>query len=316
MFPHTHKEKYKLYIGRFAPTPSGPLHFGSIISALASYLDAKNNNGQWKVRIDDIDSPRVMKGAESSILKNLESLGLFWDDKISRQSENIKEYKNILEMLKSKNLTYNCNCSRKQIAISNQSDLNEPFYNNHCRSMHHPSSSKSAIRLIANYKSTNFIDRAQGAQFNNANNLIGDIIIKRSDQIYAYQLAVVIDDQLQSVTNIVRGTDLLNSTIKQHYINNLLNFPDKTYMHIPIATINNRKLSKGNGDKLNNSNFSLILIEGLKFLRQKIKKDFKEASPREILKYAVKNWDSAPLQKIKNIELNPSQRLIVDNAHT
>ena len=316
MFPHTHKEKYKLYIGRFAPTPSGPLHFGSIITALASYLDAKNNNGQWKVRIDDIDSPRIMKGAESTILKNLESLGLFWDDKISRQSENIKEYKNIVEMLKSENLTYNCNCSRKKIVISNQSNLSEPIYNNYCRGMRHPSSSKSAIRLIANYKSTNFIDRAQGPQLNNANNLIGDIIIKRADQVYAYQLAVVIDDQLQSVTNIVRGTDLLNSTIKQHYINNLLNFPDKTYMHIPIATINNRKLSKGNGDKLNNSNFSLILIEGLKFLRQKIKKDFKEANPREILKYAVENWDSTPLQKIKNIELNSSLRVIVDNAHT
>ena len=305
-----------MYIGRFAPTPSGPLHFGSIITALASYLDAKHNNGQWKVRIDDIDSPRIAEGAESTILKNLESLGLFWDDKISRQSENIKEYNDILEMLKSRYLTYNCNCSRKHIAISNQSDLKEPTYNNHCRSMRHPSSSKSAIRLIADYKSIQFIDRTQGPQFTDINNSVGDFIIKRSDQLYAYQLAVVIDDQLQSVTNIVRGTDLLNSTIKQYYINNLLNFPEKIYMHRPIATINNRKLSKGNGDKLNNSNFSSILIEGLKFLRQKIKKDFKEASPREILKYAVKNWDSAPLQKIKNIELNPSQRLIVDNAHT
>jgi len=305
-----------LYIGRFAPTPSGPLHFGSIITALASYLDAKHNNGQWKVRIDDIDSPRVTKGSESAILKNLESLGLFWDDKISRQSENIKEYRNILEMLKNKNLTYNCNCSRKQIAISNQSVLNDPTYNNHCRSMQHAASSKSAIRLITNYKSTNFIDRTQGLQSHNANNLIGDFIIKRSDQVYAYQLAVVIDDHLQSVTNIVRGADLLSSTIKQYYINNLLNFPEKTYMHIPIATINNQKLSKSNGDKLIDNNFSLILIEGLKFLKQKIKKDIEDASPREILKYAAKNWDFTPLQQIKNIELSSNQRQIVDNAHT
>ena len=303
-----------MYIGRFAPTPSGPLHFGSIITALASYLDAKHNNGQWKVRIDDIDSPRIAEGAESTILKNLESLGLFWDDKISRQSENIKEYNDILEMLKSRNLTYNCNCSRKQIAISNQSDLKEPTYNNHCRSMRHPSSSKSAIRLIADYKSTNFIDRIQG--FQSDNNLIDDFIIKRSDQLYAYQLAVVIDDHLQSVTNIVRGADLLSSSIKQYYINNLLKFPEKTYMHIPIATINNRKLSKGNGDKVNNNNFSLILIEGLKFLKQKIEKDIEDASPREIIKYAVKNWDTVPLQKIKDIELNPNQRVIADNAHT
>jgi glutamyl-Q tRNA(Asp) synthetase len=303
-----------LYIGRFAPTPSGPLHFGSIITALASYLDAKHNNGQWKVRIDDIDSPRIAEGAESTILKNLESLGLFWDDKISRQSENIKEYNDILEMLKSRNLTYNCNCSRKQIAISNQSDLKEPTYNNHCRSMRHPSSSKSAIRLIADYKSTNFIDGIQG--FQSDNNLIDDFIIKRSDQLYAYQLAVVIDDHLQSVTNIVRGADLLSSTIKQYYINNLLKFPEKTYMHIPIATINNQKLSKSNGDKLNNNNFSLILIEGLKFLKQKVKKNIEDASPREILKYASENWDLAPLRQIKNIELSSNQRLIVDNTHT
>jgi glutamyl-Q tRNA(Asp) synthetase len=303
-----------LYIGRFAPTPSGPLHFGSIITALASYLDAKHNNGQWKVRIDDIDSPRIAEGAESTILKNLESLGLFWDDKISRQSENIKEYNDILEMLKSRNLTYNCNCSRKQIAISNQSDLKEPTYNNHCRSMRHPSSSKSAIRLIADYKSTNFIDRIQG--FQSDNNLIDDFIIKRSDQLYAYQLAVVIDDHLQSVTNIVRGADLLSSSIKQYYINNLLKFPEKSYAHIPIAIINNQKLSKSNGDKLNNDNFSLILIEGLKFLKQKVKKNIEDASPREILKYASENWDLAPLRQIKNIELSSNQRLIVDNTHT
>jgi glutamyl-Q tRNA(Asp) synthetase len=305
-----------LYIGRFAPTPSGPLHFGSIITAIASYLDAKQNNGKWKVRIDDIDSPRIIEGADSLILKNLESLGLFWDDKISRQSENLQEYKNVLEMLKSKNLTYNCNCSRKQIALSNQSDFNEPIYNNHCRFMQHPLSNKSAIRLITDYKSTQFIDRTQGTQHNDIDNSIGDFIIKRSDQIYSYQLAVVIDDQLQSVTNIVRGADLLNSTIKQYYINKLLNFPEKTYMHIPIATINNRKLSKGNGDKVNNNNFSLILIEGLKFLKQKIEKDIEDASPREIIKYAVKNWDTVPLQKIKDIELNSSQRLIADSTHT
>lgn len=305
-----------MYIGRFAPTPSGPLHFGSIVTALASYLDAKHNNGQWKVRIDDIDSPRILEGAESNILKNLESLGLFWDDKIFRQSENIIEYKNVLEMLNSKNLTYNCNCSRKKIIESNLSDTDELIYNNYCRNKHYPSSNKSSIRLIANYESTNFTDRAQGLQRYNVNNPISDFVIKRSDQLYAYQFTVVIDDQLQSVNNIVRGTDLLSSTIKQHYINTLLSYSEKTYMHIPIALINNRKLSKGNGDKLNNNNFSLILVEGLKFLKQKIKKDIEDGSPEEIIKYAVQNWDTTPLQKLKNIELSSNQRLIVDDVRT
>ena len=305
-----------MYIGRFAPTPSGPLHFGSIITALASYLDAKNNNGLWKIRIDDVDSPRVMKGAELSILNTLENLGLFWDGEISRQSENIKEYKKILEILNKKNLTYNCECSRKQITISNPSAVDEPIYNNHCRNKQNQSSNKSAVRLISNYELTNFIDKTQGSQSHNINNPIGDFIIKRSDQLYAYQLAVVIDDELQSITNVVRGTDLLSSTIRQKYINNILNFSEKIYMHIPIAKINNQKLSKGNGDKLNTNNLSLILIESLKFLKQKIQKGIEDASPREILKYAVKNWDATPLQKIKNIELSSNQRLIVDNAHT
>ena len=305
-----------MYIGRFAPTPSGPLHFGSIITALASYLDAKDNNGLWKIRIDDVDSPRVIKGAELSILNTLENLGLFWDGEISRQSENIKEYKKILEILNKKNLTYNCECSRKQITISNPSAVDEPIYNNHCRNKQNQSSNKSAVRLISNYELTNFIDKTQGSQSHNINNPIGDFIIKRSDQLYAYQLAVVIDDELQSITNVVRGTDLLSSTIRQKYINNILNFSEKIYMHIPIAKINNQKLSKGNGDKLNTNNLSLILIESLKFLKQKIQKGIEDASPREILKYAVKNWDVTPLQKIKNIELSSNQRLIVDNAHT
>ena len=305
-----------MYIGRFAPTPSGPLHFGSIITALASYLDAKNNNGLWKIRIDDIDSPRVMKGAELSILNALENLGLFWDGKISRQSENIKEYKKILEVLNKKNLTYNCECSRKQIAISNPPAVDEPIYNNHCRNKQNQSSNKSAVRLISNYELTNFIDKTQGSQSHNINNPIGDFIIKRSDQLYAYQLAVVIDDELQSITNIVRGTDLLSSTIKQKYINNILNFSEKIYMHIPIAKINNQKLSKGNGDKLNTNNLSLILIESLKFLKQKIQKGIEDASPEEVLKYASKNWDTKPLQQIDNIELNLNQRQIVGNVHT
>jgi glutamyl-Q tRNA(Asp) synthetase len=305
-----------LYIGRFAPTPSGPLHFGSIVTALASYLDAKHNKGKWKIRIDDIDSPRILKGAELSILKSLESLSLFWDGKISRQSSNIKEYDQNFEILYKKNLTYNCHCSRKKIATLNSSNFNEPVYNNQCRDMKYASSNSTAVRLISNYESTNFIDRVQGLQSQKIKNLIGDFLIKRSDQLYAYQLAVVIDDELQSVNNIVRGADLLSSTIKQCYINNLLNFPEKTYTHIPIATLNYQKLSKGNGDKLKTVNLSSILIEGLKFLNQKIHKNMDDASTEEILLYASENWDIKSLKQTHYIELSSNQRLIVDNAQT
>ena len=172
------------------------------------------------------------------------------------------------------------------------------------------------MRIIANFTSTNFLDRAQGFQAHKSDSLTGDFIIKRSDQIYAYQLTAVIDDELQSVTDIVRGSDLLNSTIKQHYINTLLNFPEKNFMHIPVASINNRKLSKGNGDKINTKNWSLVLIEGLKFLKQKIQKDMEDAKPEEILKYASKNWDIKPLQNHNSIELDSNQRSFVDNIHT
>ena len=305
-----------MYIGRFAPTPSGPLHFGSIVAALASYLDARHNKGLWKIRIDDIDSPRIVDGAELSILKSLETLGLVWDGKISRQSENINEYNHNFEILIRKNLTYNCQCTRKKIANSNKSSIDEPVYNNNCRNKQYPSSENSAVRLISDYEATNFIDRAQGLQSHNFKNSTGDFIIKRSDQLYAYQLAVVIDDELQSVNNIVRGSDLLNSTIKQRYINNLLNFSKKTYMHIPIATVDYKKLSKGNGDKLKTHNISSILIEGLKFLNQKIKKNIGDASNEEILLHAVENWDTRFLEQVNCIELNSNQRLIVDNAHT
>jgi glutamyl-Q tRNA(Asp) synthetase len=307
-----------LYIGRFAPTPSGPLHFGSIVTALASFLDAKHNKGIWKIRIDDIDTPRVVKDAELSILKNLENLGLFWDDKIFKQSENIEEYKNNFEILSKKNLTYNCQCTRKKIAKLNQSitNIDEPIYNNYCRNKKYPSSNISSVRLITNYATTNFLDKTQGFQANNINNKTGDFIIKRSDQVYSYQLATVIDDELQSITNIVRGSDLLSSTIKQHYINTLLDFSKKNYMHIPIATINNKKISKGNGDKLNTNDWSLIIIEGLKFLKQNIQKNMEDACPEEILKYASKNWNIKPLKQINSIELNFNQRSFVDNIHT
>ena len=305
-----------MYIGRFAPTPSGPLHFGSVVAALASYLDAKHNKGLWKIRIDDIDLPRILDGAEISILKNLENLGLLWDGEISRQSENIKEYNHNFEILNEKNLTYNCQCTRKEIAILNSSNINEPSYNNKCRNKQHSSSNNSAVRLISNYESTKFIDRAQGLQLDKPKNITGDFIVKRSDQLYAYQLAVVIDDELQSVNNIVRGADLLSSTIKQVYINNLLNFSKKTYMHIPVATMNHKKLSKSNADKLKTLNSESILIEALKFLNQKIEKNIEDASNEEILLYATNNWNIKCIEQRNFIELNSNQQLVVDNVHT
>lgn len=305
-----------MYIGRFAPTPSGPLHFGSVVAALASYLDAKHNKGLWKIRIDDIDLPRISDGAEISILKNLENLGLFWDGEISRQSENIKEYSHNFEILNEKNLTYNCQCTRKEIAILNSSNINEPSYNNNCRNKQHPSSNNSAVRLISNYGPTKFIDRVQGLQLDKPKNITGDFIVKRSDQLYAYQLAVVIDDELQSINNIVRGADLLSSTIKQVYINNLLNFSKKTYMHIPVATMNHKKLSKSNADKLKTLNSESILIEALKFLNQKIEKNIEDASNEEILLYATNNWNIKCIEQRNFIELNSNQQLVVDNVHT
>ena len=299
-----------MYIGRFAPTPSGPLHFGSVVTAIASYLDAKAHQGKWLVKIDDIDQPRVAKGAENSILKSLELLGLEWDDKLSHQSERIEFYQNYLETLKENGHLYLCSCSRKTIHALGKNGLDGIIYNGACRNMGHTDSTKNAYRVKVNNSFLMIEDLVQGKIRQNLANDIGDFIIKRSDQIFAYQFAVVVDNYIDNLTHLFRGNDLINSLSRQRYLHQLLGFPFPISLHIPLASMHQKKLSKGHGDKISiKGNETALWVEALKFLGQPILPEYASSNIKEIIPEAIKKWSINHIPKSTSIE-------VVENIHT
>ena len=299
-----------MYIGRFAPTPSGPLHFGSIVTAIASYLDAKAHRGKWLVKIDDIDKPRVLKVAENSILQSLELLGLNWDGKLSHQSERIESYQYYLDVLNKKDHLYLCSCSRKTIQASGKNGLDGIIYNGACRNKVHTDFFKNAYRVKVNNSLLVLKDQIQGKIKQNLAKDIGDFIVKRSDQIFAYQFAVVIDNYLDKITHICRGNDLINSLPRQQYLHQLLSFNFPISLHIPKATKNQKKLSKGHGDRLSiKGNESALWVEALKFLGQPIEDEFISLNVKEIIPEAIKNWSVDYIPKSTSIE-------VVGNIHT
>jgi len=234
------------YRGRFAPSPSGPLHFGSLVCALASYLDAKANHGKWLVRIEDIDPPREQKGASESILETLQAHGLFWDEELLYQSSRSEAYQKTLAYFLENNLAYRCACTRKRL-------LDLPgVYDGYCLNTRPQKNQAAALRL--NLKSclrqihskTSFIDLIQGEQSDSLKQT-GDFVIHRKDGLFAYQLAVVIDDIAQEITRVVRGVDLLDTTSQQLYLFQLLGRSQPQYAHIPVLVdTTGNKLSKQN----------------------------------------------------------------------
>jgi glutamyl-Q tRNA(Asp) synthetase len=299
-----------MYIGRFAPTPSGPLHYGSVVTAIASYLDAKAHQGKWLVKIDDIDQPRVAKGAENSILKSLELLGLEWDDKLSHQSERIEFYQYYLESLKENGHLYLCSCSRKTIHASGKNGLDGIIYNGACRNMGHTDSMKNAYRVKVNNSLLMIEDLVQGKIKQKLANDIGDFIVKRSDQIFAYQFAVVVDNYLDKLTHVCRGNDLINSLPRQRYLHQLLDFTFPISLHIPLASKHQKKLSKGHGDKISiKGNETASWVEALKFLGQPIDPEYASLSVKEIIPEAIKKWSVNFIPKSTSIE-------VVENIHT
>ena len=294
-----------MYIGRFAPTPSGPLHFGSVVTAIASYLDAKAHQGKWLVKIDDIDQPRVAKGAENSILKSLELLGLEWDEKPSHQSERIEFYQYYLEALKENGHLYLCSCSRKTIYASGKNGLDGIIYNGACRNMGNKDSKKNAYRVKVNNSPLVIEDLIQGKIKQNLANDIGDFIVRRSDQIFAYQFAVVIDNYIDKLTHVCRGNDLINSLPRQQYLHQLLGFTFPISLHIPVATKQQKKLSKGHGDNLSiQDNESALWLEALKFLGQPIQPEYATLSTKEIISEAIKKWSVNYIPKTTLIEVD------------
>ena len=241
-------KQQRLYRGRFAPSPSGALHFGSLLAATASYLDAKAHQGDWLVRIEDLDLPRVAQGAIGAILNTLECYGFTWDDSVVYQSQRFALYQTIVDELLQRKQAYWCSCSRKLLQSTAKRGIAGFIYPRHCvNTLYQPESPLRTVRLHCNDTPIVFEDRLYGRQQQCIATEIGDFVIRRSDAVYAYQLAVVIDDYAQGISDIVRGADLLDNTARQLYLQQLLNYPHPRYLHIPIAVDQHgNKLSKRN----------------------------------------------------------------------
>jgi glutamyl-Q tRNA(Asp) synthetase len=236
------------YIGRFAPSPTGPLHFGSLVAAVASWIDARAHGGQWLVRIEDVDATRTVKGADDAILRTLEALGLTWDGEVQWQSRRSAHYEAALERLRAAGYVYRCRCSRKEIADSGLVGLEGAIYPGTCRRLGLPAGASLAERVIAPSARVTFVDRAIGAVSQDVAADIGDFVVRRRDGLFAYQLAVVVDDALQGVTHVVRGADLLWSTPRQIFLQRALGYPTPRYLHFPVVTnAAGEKLSKQAG---------------------------------------------------------------------
>lgn len=230
------------YRGRFAPSPTGALHFGSLVAAVGSYLDAKHYQGQWLVRIEDLDTPRNVAGAADAILRTLEAYGLHWDGEAVYQSQRISLYEAALEQLKAQQACYPCVCSRKTIAAQ-QGEL---VYAGTCRNgILSPTNKPAAWRLRVNDTPIHFTDRLQGDISQHLATKVGDFVIKRADGVFAYQLAVVVDDAAQGINHVVRGADLLTSTPRQIFLQQQLGLPTPCYLHLPlVVNAQGEKLSK------------------------------------------------------------------------
>lgn len=278
-----------LYIGRFAPSPTGPLHFGSLITALASYCDAKSHGGKWLVRIEDTDIPRIYPNSETHILQCLEAFEFEIDDDIIFQKDRLNIYHEVIETLHQAHRVYACQCTRKMLGSN-------AIYSGHCRNLN-LAFNHQAIRLKVEDQTICFNDALQGQQCSNLYNDLGDFVLLRRDGIINYQLAVVVDDALQGITHVVRGADLLNNTQRQIWLGQCLNYQSLQYMHLPLAMNQyGQKLSKQNlAEALDIQKAPQLLADAFKALGQAhIELD----RPSAMLKQAVHYWnrDNIPKQ--------------------
>ena len=331
------------YHGRFAPSPTGPLHFGSLAAAVGSYLDARKHHGTWLVRMEDLDTPRCVPGAADDILYTLEAFGLCWDGEIIYQSRRIPAYEETLQQLRESGAAYPCCCTRKEIADSALHGIDGPVYPGTCRhgipagregrawrvrtdhSFLPPCRGKARMGVEQSGRGVStpslplplqgggniqFDDALQGRVVQHLENEIGDFVIKRADGLFAYQLAVVVDDAFQNITHIVRGADLLHSTPRQIYLQRLLGLNTPAYMHLPIA-VNSQgeKLSKQTlAPAIATDDVVVTLIAMLEFLRQQPPAELRQGSVEEVLGWAVANWQPERLKGCRQLQ-TPENRL-------
>ncbi|MCG6868535.1 MAG: tRNA glutamyl-Q(34) synthetase GluQRS [Gammaproteobacteria bacterium] len=290
------------YVGRFAPSPTGPLHFGSLVTAVASYLEARSRNGRWLLRIEDLDPPREVPGATGMILEALEAYGLEWDGAVVLQSRRARAYGAALEVLESRDLTYRCGCSRRSLIETATAGTHGPIYPGTCRSGTASDLDEFAVRIRTNNKPIRFKDLNLGLVEQELESEVGDFIVRRRDGYYAYQLAVVVDDAWQGVTDVVRGSDLLSSTPRQIHLQHLLGLQTPRYLHVPVvANTQGGKLSKQTGAQaLPLDNPGPPLLEALKFLDQAPPESLIGAPVSEIWRWALAYWRAQDLPRCES----------------
>lgn len=277
---HTQTRPYR---GRFAPSPTGPLHFGSLITAVASYCDAKSKHGQWFVRIEDTDIPRIHQNSVSHILACIECFEFELDAPILYQKDRLHLYQHAIEQLKQQQQVYACQCTRKMLGSN-------AIYSGHCRDLH-LDFEHQAIRVKVNPHPICFQDQLQGHHCSNLQQDLGDFVLLRRDGIFNYQLAVVVDDALQGITHVVRGSDLLDNTARQIWLSQLLKTPSINYMHLPLAmNKHGQKLSKQNlAHALDLKNAPQLLQQALQCLGQA---PVELNRPNVMLKQAIQQWSA------------------------
>jgi glutamyl-Q tRNA(Asp) synthetase len=288
------------YRGRFAPSPTGPLHFGSLVAALGSYLDARAHGGTWLVRIEDLDPPREQPGAADDILRTLKALGLHWDEPVLYQHTRLDAYETAIAQLLENGGAFPCACTRSEIADSGLIGAEGVVYPGTCRDGLGGKPAR-AIRARVTTEPVGFTDRLQGTVSQNLEQEIGDFVIRRADGYFAYQLAVVVDDAFQEITHVVRGADLLISTPRQIHLQHLLGLPTPIYMHLPVAVnAAGEKLSKQTGAQpLSLASPGAALCRALVFLHQSPPAQLRTASPASILEWAVAHWQPGVLHDVR-----------------
>ncbi|HET7202166.1 MAG TPA: tRNA glutamyl-Q(34) synthetase GluQRS [Steroidobacteraceae bacterium] len=284
------------YVGRFAPSPSGPLHFGSLVAAVGSFLDARAHDGRWLVRIEDLDPPRERPGAADDILRTLEALDLHWDGTVLRQSERTQAYAAALARLRQRDLLHACDCTRSELMALADNRARDPgaadelFHPRQCPP-HAPRASR-AWRLRVPAGRVAFDDRSLGRQSIDVAATVGNFVLRRRDGLFAYQLAVVVDDAWQGITDVVRGCDLLASTARQVLLQQALGLRQPRYLHLPLAVDDRgRKLSKsGDAPAADRSTPAMQLVAVLGFLGQSPPQGLLGAAPCEVLAWARERW--------------------------
>lgn len=286
------------YTGRFAPSPSGELHFGSLIAALGSYLQARAHQGIWRVRIEDIDPPREVPGAADTILRQLEHYGLHWDGEVLWQSQRHDAYRERLAWLKTQQLCYYCTCTRARIQQVGG------IYDGHCRDLS-LSAENAALRLRQTQPVLRFYDRLRGEIVADERLAREDFIIHRRDGLFAYNLAVVVDDHFQGITEIVRGADLIEPTVRQLSLYQHFGWPAPEYIHLPLAlNSDGNKLSKQNhAPALSEGDPRPVIIQALHFLNQKSIPGWQDLRVEELLQDAIANWTLSTVPEIQHSQM-------------